>query len=63
MFFQTGKVIAIRREDQSVWERRAPFAPANVRELTKTGVKVIVQPANRRAYPVQVRILYYTCGV
>ncbi|XP_060849118.1 alpha-aminoadipic semialdehyde synthase, mitochondrial [Rhopalosiphum padi] len=49
----TGKVIAIRREDQSVWERRAPFAPANVAELTRNGVKVIVQPANRRAYPVQ----------
>ncbi|VVC45324.1 Saccharopine dehydrogenase, NADP binding domain,NAD(P)-binding domain,Saccharopine dehydrogenase, C- [Cinara cedri] len=49
----TGKVIAIRREDQSVWERRAPLAPANVAELTKNGVKVIVQPANRRAYPVQ----------
>ncbi|XP_050421046.1 alpha-aminoadipic semialdehyde synthase, mitochondrial [Adelges cooleyi] len=49
----TGKVIAIRREDQSVWERRAPFAPANVAQLTRNGVKVIVQPANRRAYPVQ----------
>uniref|UniRef100_A0A2S2QCA7 Alpha-aminoadipic semialdehyde synthase n=2 Tax=Sipha flava TaxID=143950 RepID=A0A2S2QCA7_9HEMI len=49
----TGKVIAIRREDQSVWERRAPFAPTNVAELTRNGVKVIVQPANRRAYPVQ----------
>jgi hypothetical protein len=49
-----GKVIAIRREDQSVWERRAPFSPANVRRLTRAGVKVIVQPSNRRAYPMQV---------
>ncbi|KAL0272229.1 UNVERIFIED_CONTAM: hypothetical protein PYX00_005289 [Menopon gallinae] len=48
-----GKVIAIRREDQSVWERRAPFSPANVRRLTRAGVKVIVQPSNRRAYPMQ----------
>ncbi|XP_071450294.1 alpha-aminoadipic semialdehyde synthase, mitochondrial isoform X2 [Hetaerina americana] len=48
-----GKVIAIRREDQSVWERRAPFSPSNVRRLTRAGVKVIVQPSNRRAYPMQ----------
>ncbi|XP_014213003.1 alpha-aminoadipic semialdehyde synthase, mitochondrial [Copidosoma floridanum] len=46
-----GKVIAIRREDQSVWERRAPLAPANVRRLVRSGVKVIVQPSNRRSYP------------
>ena len=44
---------AIRREDQSVWERRAPLAPLHVRELTRRGVKVIVQPSNRRAYPLQ----------
>ncbi|XP_046412347.1 alpha-aminoadipic semialdehyde synthase, mitochondrial isoform X1 [Neodiprion pinetum] len=48
-----GKIIAIRREDQSVWERRAPLAPSNVRRLTRAGVKVIVQPSNRRAYPMQ----------
>ncbi|KAG5898781.1 hypothetical protein JTB14_010991 [Gonioctena quinquepunctata] len=48
-----NKIIAIRREDQSVWERRAPFAPSHVRKLTKKGIKVIVQPSNRRAYPMQ----------
>ncbi|PNF15025.1 Alpha-aminoadipic semialdehyde synthase, mitochondrial [Cryptotermes secundus] len=48
-----GRVIAIRREDQSVWERRAPLAPSNVRRLARAGVKVIVQPSNRRAYPMQ----------
>ncbi|XP_034939038.1 alpha-aminoadipic semialdehyde synthase, mitochondrial [Chelonus insularis] len=48
-----GKIIAIRREDQSVWERRAPLAPSNVRRLIRAGVKVIVQPSNRRAYPAQ----------
>lgn len=52
---KTGKVIAIRREDQSVWERRAPFNPHYVNRLVKSGVKVIVQPSNRRAYPMQVR--------
>ncbi|XP_058796549.1 alpha-aminoadipic semialdehyde synthase, mitochondrial isoform X2 [Phymastichus coffea] len=46
-----GKVIAIRREDQSVWERRAAIAPANVRRLVRAGVRVLVQPSNRRAYP------------
>lgn len=51
---QTGKVIAIRREDQSVWERRAPFAPHHVKRLTRKGVTVLVQPSNRRAYPMQV---------
>ncbi|CAG9819108.1 unnamed protein product [Phaedon cochleariae] len=48
-----SKIIAIRREDQSVWERRAPFSPNHVRKLVKRGVKVIVQPSNRRAYPMQ----------
>lgn len=55
---QHGPVIAIRREDQSVWERRAPFGPTHVQKLVKQGVKVIVQPSNRRAYPMQVRPLY-----
>ena len=41
------KVMAIRREDQSVWERRAPLGPQHVRKLVKKGVKVLVQPSNR----------------
>ncbi|XP_065355629.1 alpha-aminoadipic semialdehyde synthase, mitochondrial [Calliphora vicina] len=56
MFFRyrhQGKVIAIRREDQSVWERRAAFGPSHVQKMVKQGVKVIVQPSNRRAYPMQ----------
>ncbi|XP_075154034.1 lysine ketoglutarate reductase/saccharopine dehydrogenase [Haematobia irritans] len=48
-----GRVIAIRREDQSVWERRAALGPTHVQKLVKQGVKVIVQPSNRRAYPMQ----------
>lgn len=51
---QSSKTIAIRREDQSVWERRAPFAPQHVRRLVRKGVKVLLQPSNRRAYPMQV---------
>ena len=45
--------MAIRREDQSLWERRAPLGPHHVRKLVKEGVKVIVQPSNRRCYPMQ----------
>uniref|UniRef100_A0A8C2CTP7 Alpha-aminoadipic semialdehyde synthase, mitochondrial n=1 Tax=Cyprinus carpio TaxID=7962 RepID=A0A8C2CTP7_CYPCA len=42
-------VIAIRREDVNVWERRAPLAPRHVKEITAAGHKVLVQPSNRRA--------------
>lgn len=48
-----GRCLAIRREDQSVWERRAPLGPSHVRQLVKEGATVIVQPSNRRAYPMQ----------
>ncbi|XP_045113722.1 alpha-aminoadipic semialdehyde synthase, mitochondrial-like isoform X2 [Portunus trituberculatus] len=48
-----GKTLAIRREDQSVWERRAPLGPSQVRQLVRDGVRVTVQPSNRRAYPMQ----------
>ncbi|XP_030622605.1 alpha-aminoadipic semialdehyde synthase, mitochondrial [Chanos chanos] len=43
------RVIAIRREDINVWERRAPLAPRHVKEITAAGHKVLVQPSNRRA--------------
>ncbi|WAR25053.1 AASS-like protein [Mya arenaria] len=46
-------VLAIRRETVNVWERRAPLAPTQVQKLVKHGVKVIVQPSNRRAYSMQ----------
>lgn len=45
------KVMAIRRETQSVWERRAALGPQHVRKLVKKGIKVLVQPSNRRSYP------------
>lgn len=48
-------VMAIRREDINPWERRAPLAPRHVRELTNAGVKVLVQPSNRRAIHEKVR--------
>lgn len=46
-------VVAIRREDASIWERRAPLAPYHVERLTKQGVRILIQPSNRRAYPLQ----------
>lgn len=55
-------MLAIRREDQSVWERRAPFNPHVVRQFVKNGVKVLVQPSNRRAYPMQVTIKNIVVG-
>lgn len=46
-------MLALRREDASIWERRAPLAPFHVRKLVRKGVSVLVQPSNRRAYPLQ----------
>uniref|UniRef100_A0A2C9K105 Saccharopine dehydrogenase (NAD(+), L-lysine-forming) n=1 Tax=Biomphalaria glabrata TaxID=6526 RepID=A0A2C9K105_BIOGL len=43
-------VVAILRETVNVWERRAPLSPKQVLKLIQNGVKVIVQPSNRRAY-------------
>lgn len=34
------KVLAIRREESSVWERRAPLSPAHVFILKRAGIKV-----------------------
>lgn len=48
-----GKCLGMRREEQSVWERRAPLAPPHVRMLVKRGCRVLVQPSNRRSYPMQ----------
>ncbi len=35
-------VLGIRREESSVWERRAPLNPQQVNMLTREGVKVPV---------------------
>uniref|UniRef100_A0A7E4ULH5 Saccharopine dehydrogenase n=1 Tax=Panagrellus redivivus TaxID=6233 RepID=A0A7E4ULH5_PANRE len=44
--------LGIRRETINAWERRAPLAPVHVKKLTRSGVKVLIQPSNRRAFPV-----------
>ena len=45
--------LGIRRETINAWERRAPLAPGHVKKLTRNGVKVLIQPSNRRAFPIQ----------
>ncbi|CAF3408833.1 unnamed protein product [Rotaria sp. Silwood1] len=51
--FRSKHVLGIRREDQSPWERRAPLAPEQVRELVKDhNIKVLIQASNRRAFPI-----------
>ena len=42
--------LAIRREESTVWERRAPINPSHVQGLVKKGVRVLIQPSTRRAY-------------
>ena len=52
---KSSRVMGIRREDYgSQWERRAPLNPLHVKTLVDSGVKVLVQPSNRRAYTMQV---------
>jgi alpha-aminoadipic semialdehyde synthase len=59
----TNLTIGIRREDpQRIWERRCPLTPEAVSELVeKEGVRVLVQPCERRVWTanelLQVRIL------
>lgn len=45
--------LGIRRETINAWERRAPLAPGHVKKLSKGGVRVLIQPSNRRAFPIQ----------
>ena len=45
-------LIAIRREDKSVWERRTPLIPKDVKEILKKhpNIKIIVQPSKKRIF-------------
>ncbi len=45
------KILAIRREEKSPWERRAPLTPDNVRTLVKEhGLQVLLQPSPIRIF-------------
>ncbi|HMB70904.1 MAG TPA: hypothetical protein VKU85_16430, partial [bacterium] len=43
-------VIGIRREDKSVWERRTPLVPRDVKQLVAGGVEVHVQRSSNRCF-------------
>ena len=44
--------IGIRREDKSVWERRAPLTPAHLKEILEMHphISFIVQPSMKRIF-------------
>ncbi len=42
--------IGIRREDKTVWERRVPITPDEVKKLTGQGIKVLVEPSKKRVF-------------
>jgi len=43
--------VGIRREDKSIWERRVPLVPEDVKELREKGIEFIVQPSSIRVFP------------
>jgi alpha-aminoadipic semialdehyde synthase len=46
------KIIAVRRESKSPWERRSPVTPALARKLiSESGLEILVQPSARRIFP------------
>ncbi|XP_072027139.1 alpha-aminoadipic semialdehyde synthase, mitochondrial-like [Amphiura filiformis] len=46
------KVLGIRQEDYGgLWERRTPFNPDQVKKIVDQGVKVLMEPCGRRAFP------------
>ena len=44
--------IGIRREDKSVWERRAPLTPAHLQDILQThkDIYFVVQPSQKRVF-------------
>ena len=44
------RCIGILREVKNKWERRSPLVPDNVADLTRQGIKVLVQPSHRRIF-------------
>lgn len=44
--------IGIRREDKSVWERRVPLIPSDVKEILNfyTHIRIFVQPSKKRIF-------------
>ena len=46
--------VGLRREDPTrIWERRCPLTPTAVNELVRDGARVLVQPCDRRVFPIR----------
>ena len=41
----------MRKEDKNRWERRAPLSPSHVKQLTSSGIKVLVEASDKRIFP------------
>ena len=50
MWMKGNRTIGIVREVYSKWERRSPFTPENVKALVAQGLRVLVQPCNKRVF-------------
>ena len=44
-------IVGVRREDKSIWERRTPLVPEDVRTLTAAGVEIHVERSDQRCFP------------
>ena len=42
--------IGIRKEDKSIWERRVPFVPDDIRDLRRRGIDMVVESSPYRAF-------------
>jgi len=43
-------MVGIRREDMYHWERRTPLVPQDARELADSGIEIVVQSSDKRAF-------------
>ena len=48
--YKGNEILAIVREVYSPWERRAALTPVHVTDLVRQGIKVLVQPCNKRIF-------------
>ena len=58
-----GRVLGIRREESSLWERRAPLSPNNVQSLVSKGAKVNGVCACITYMCVYVYVCMYKCSI
>ena len=51
-------VLGIRREESSVWERRAPLSPNHVQSLISRGIKVYVTTVHISSFVLYITAIY-----